>query len=148
MKRTTASWPVRRSAISSRRVVEIMGIPGQIANTIRGVAIASGSNAWNISVAQYQPGMIRDETSHLNTSPNADRGTIVEQVRQKKGAWTAESLAALLEVSPKLIYKLVKTGKLNAYKLGTSIRIDGHDAANYLVLHATIPQMPLPAKLR
>jgi excisionase family DNA binding protein len=87
------------------------------------------------------------EDAGLTQGKVAKPETLVEQVR-KKSAWTAEALATLLEVSPKLIYKLVKTGKLNAYMLGTSVRIDGQDVADFLVLHATIPQRPQPARQR
>ncbi len=73
---------------------------------------------------------------------------LVEQIESKQGAWTVEELASLLQCSPKLIYKLVKTGKLNAYRIGASLRIDGQDAGNFLAQHATIPQKPLPAKPR
>ena len=76
--------------------------------------------------------MVNDQISDVTLVLDVDRGTLVEQVRRKKGAWTVEALAAFLEVSPKLLYKLVKTGKLNAYRIGTSIRIDGRDAASYL----------------
>jgi excisionase family DNA binding protein len=105
-------------------------------------------NSRKLPAAQYQLAMLNDEIADLALGHGADRGTIVEQVRRKRGAWTVEALSDFLEVSPKLIYKLVKTGKLNAYRIGTSIRIDGQDAANFLALHATIPQRTLPAKLR
>jgi excisionase family DNA binding protein len=91
---------------------------------------------------------IDDKISDAALGLGADRGTIAEQVRRKKGAWTVEALAAYLDVSPKLLYKLVKIGKLNAYRIGTSIRIDGRDAASYLEAHATIPQKLQPAKRR
>jgi excisionase family DNA binding protein len=74
--------------------------------------------------------------------------TLIEQIRRKKGAWTVEELAAFLEVSPKLLYKLVKGAKMQAYRIGTLIRIDGQDAADYLTAHATIPQKPQPPKPR
>jgi excisionase family DNA binding protein len=74
--------------------------------------------------------------------------TLIEQIRRKEGAWTIEGLAAFLEVSPKLLYKLVKGGEIQAYRIGILIRIDGHDAADYLTAHATIPQRPQPPKLR
>jgi excisionase family DNA binding protein len=74
------------------------------------------------------------------------RMTLIEQIERKQSALTVDELASLLQCSPKLIYKLIKQGKLNAYRIGTSIRIDGQDAGNFLAQHATIPQKPLPAK--
>jgi len=84
----------------------------------------------------------------LTPGLGADRGTIIEQVRRKQGAWTVEALAVFLDVSPKLLYKLIKTGKLNAYRVGTLLRIDGQDAGNFLTNHSTIPQRQPPAKQR
>jgi excisionase family DNA binding protein len=92
--------------------------------------------------------LIPEKAAGLALCPDADRVSIVEQARRKEGAWTVEGLAAFLAVSPKLIYKLVRARKLNAYKIGTLVLIDGRDAANYLEMHATIPQKPQPAKLR
>jgi excisionase family DNA binding protein len=125
-----------------------MGISGPIANVAKVVAIRSGSKSRELSARQYRFGMTVDKISDITLGLGTDRGTIVEQVRRKQGAWTVEDLSAFLDVSPKLLYKLVKTGKLNAYRIGTLIRIDGQDAASYLTAHATIPQKPQPAKRR
>jgi excisionase family DNA binding protein len=92
--------------------------------------------------------LIEDGTAGVTLGLGADQGTIIEQVKRKHGAWTVEGLAAFLDVSPKLLYKLIKVGKLNAYKIGTLIRIDGQDVGNYLALHATSPLRPQQAKLR
>lgn len=74
-------------------------------------------------------------------------GSLLEQIESKQGAWTVETLAELLDCSPKLIYKLVTSRKLNAYRVGTLIRIDAKDAADYLRRHATLPpQKPQPPK--
>ena len=75
-------------------------------------------------------------------------GSLLEQIESKQGAWTVETLAELLDCSPKLIYKLVSSRKLNAYRVGTLIRIDPKDAADYLRGHATLPQKPQPPKPR
>jgi excisionase family DNA binding protein len=91
--------------------------------------------------------LIAEKNAGLTLGVVADRGTIIEQVRRKEGAWTVEGLAAFLDVSPKLLYKLIKAGKLNAYRIGTLLRIDGQDAGNFLMHHATIPQRPQPPKL-
>lgn len=125
------------------------GISGPIANAAQLLAIVSGLNFRKLPATQYQQGMeIDDNISDAHSGVGADRGTLVEQVRSKKGAWTVEDLSAFLGVSPKLLYKLIKSGKLNAYRIGTSIRIDGRDAASYLEAHATNPQKPPPAKRR
>jgi excisionase family DNA binding protein len=92
--------------------------------------------------------MLTDEIASLTSGSSKDKGTIVEQVRRKQGAWTVEGLAVFLDVSPKLLYKLIKTGKLNAYRVGTLLRIDGQDAGNFLTNHSTIPQRQPPAKQR
>jgi excisionase family DNA binding protein len=81
-------------------------------------------------------------------SDQTGRESLVEQIRRKKGAWTVEELAAFLGVSEKLLYKLVRGGKMQAYRIGTLIRIDGQHAADFLEAHATIPQKQPPAKRR
>lgn len=90
--------------------------------------------------------MINREPSLASAQTNHE--TLIEQIRVKKGAWTVEALAAVLDVSPKSLYKLIKTRKLQAYRIGTSIQIDGQHAAEYLSAHAAIPQKPQLPKLR
>ena len=82
---------------------------------------------------------IAERNASLPSGRSADQRSIVDQVRSKNGAWTVEELATFLSISTKLLYKLIKAGKLNAYRFGTAFRIDGKDAAEYMTAHSTIP---------
>jgi excisionase family DNA binding protein len=46
--------------------------------------------------------------------------------------FTVKETAAKLKVSTRLIYKLVETGELLAYRIGTAIRIKQEDLDAYL----------------
>jgi excisionase family DNA binding protein len=53
---------------------------------------------------------------------NAAEG-LIEIVANRREAWTVPALAKLLSMSKGEIYEQVKSGKLPAYKIGTSIRL-------------------------
>jgi len=58
--------------------------------------------------------------------------TLIELIESKPNALTVEELATMMSQSPKTLYKAVKTGRLPAYRLGGSIRLDPHDVAEWL----------------
>lgn len=53
-------------------------------------------------------------------------------IESKESALTIEELATMVGVSPKTLYKAVKTGRLPAYRIGGSIRLDPEDIADWL----------------
>jgi excisionase family DNA binding protein len=59
-------------------------------------------------------------------------------VAKRKTAWTVEALAQLLSCSGKSLYKMIQSGKLPAYRIGSSIRIDPKAAAVWLKGRSTI----------
>ncbi len=61
------------------------------------------------------------------------KSSLIDIVGSRKSAWTAEGLAAVLGMSTKTIYALVKRGVLPAYRIGTSIRFDPMRVAAWLV---------------
>jgi excisionase family DNA binding protein len=65
------------------------------------------------------------ETSQV-VSPLAD------QIERVGRALTAEELATVLNVSPKLVYKKAKTGRLPSFRIGTCVRFDPHSIAAWL----------------
>lgn len=58
--------------------------------------------------------------------------SIIEKIETKENALTVEELATIVSQSPKTLYKAVKTGRLPAYRIGGSIRLDPHDVAEWL----------------
>ena len=58
--------------------------------------------------------------------------TLIEIIESKENALTVEELATLMNQSPKTYYKAIQTGRLPAYRLGGSIRLDPQDVAEYL----------------
>jgi len=58
--------------------------------------------------------------------------TLIEIIESKTNALTIGDLANLLNQSPKTLYKAVKSGRLPAYRVGGSIRLDPHDIAEWL----------------
>ena len=61
-----------------------------------------------------------------------DTDDLASIVEKKKGAWTAEQLASLLECSNQQIYNMVQKGKLPAYRIGSLIRFDPKTTATWL----------------
>jgi excisionase family DNA binding protein len=59
-------------------------------------------------------------------------------VGKRRTAWTVEALAELLNVGPSGLYKLIKRGKLPAYRINCSIRLDPQAVATWLRSKATI----------
>jgi putative molybdopterin biosynthesis protein len=51
---------------------------------------------------------------------------------KEKEFYKAEDLAKLLEVNIMTIYRYIKAGRLNAYKIGREFRIDKEEFKNFL----------------
>lgn len=58
--------------------------------------------------------------------------TLIEIIESNPNALTVEELATLVSQSPKTLYKAIDAGRLPAYRLGGSIRLDPHDVAEWL----------------
>lgn len=52
--------------------------------------------------------------------------------------YTVEEVAKLLKVNPMTIYRCIKKGKLNAYKIGKIFRIDKKDFSKFLSKNRSI----------
>jgi excisionase family DNA binding protein len=57
---------------------------------------------------------------------------IIENMNTEKEFYTAEDLAKKLEVNIMTIYRYIKAGRLNAYKIGKEFRIDKKEFNNFL----------------
>lgn len=49
-----------------------------------------------------------------------------------RGAITTPQLSKMLNISPKTIYKMVKAGRIPAYKIGGAVRFDGRAIIDWL----------------
>jgi excisionase family DNA binding protein len=58
--------------------------------------------------------------------------SLIEQVRACKSALTVPTLAKMLSLSRRVLYEQVERGLLPCIKIGSNIRIDPKDAADYL----------------
>lgn len=58
--------------------------------------------------------------------------SIIDIIESKEHALTIEEFATLMNQSPKTFYKAVKAGRLPAYRIGGSIRLDPQDLADWL----------------
>jgi excisionase family DNA binding protein len=63
---------------------------------------------------------------------------LADEVEQHRGALTVPELARLLSLSEKLIYRLVRQGRLPAVRIGTSVRLDPAVTAAWIRGHATV----------
>ena len=57
---------------------------------------------------------------------------IIETIENRETALTVDELGTLLNSSPKTLYKAISAGRLPAYRIGGSIRLDPHDVAEWL----------------
>jgi excisionase family DNA binding protein len=64
--------------------------------------------------------------------------TIIDMIESGKNALTVEQLANKVSKSPKTLYKAIKAGRLPAYRIGGSIRLDPHDVAEWLRKRRTV----------
>jgi excisionase family DNA binding protein len=52
--------------------------------------------------------------------------------RGTSGALTAKQLAELLNISPKTVFKLAKTGRIPNFRIGTAVRFDAKLVIDWL----------------
>ncbi len=62
---------------------------------------------------------------------------LASDVEGFKAALTVRELSRLLSLSEKLIYRLIRQGKLPALRVGTSVRLDPAVTANWIRCHVT-----------
>jgi len=66
--------------------------------------------------------------------------TIVETIEKMDSLLTVEMLGKLLSMSEKTLYKAIRSGKLPAYRLGGSIRLEPTEVAKWLRQRSTKQQ--------
>jgi len=63
--------------------------------------------------------------------PN-DCPDLASRIEARKSAWTVEDLALLLEMSPKTLYKMAKSERIPALRIGGMLRFDPKLTAEWL----------------
>ena len=58
--------------------------------------------------------------------------TLIETLENMNTALTVEVLSRLTAISPKTLYKAIKAGRLPAYRIGGSVRLDPAEVAQWL----------------
>ena len=53
-------------------------------------------------------------------------------LRSAKGALTAKQLAEVLNISPKMVFKLAKAGRIPSFRVGTAVRFDARLIVDWL----------------
>src|SRR5512135_2835219 len=62
---------------------------------------------------------------------------LASRIEARKSAWTVDDLALLLEMSPKTLYKMAKSGNIPAIRIGGMIRFDPALTAEWLRARTT-----------
>jgi len=52
--------------------------------------------------------------------------------RDVKGALTAKQLAAMLNISPKTVFKLARAGRIPSFRVGSAVRFDARHIIDWL----------------
>jgi excisionase family DNA binding protein len=58
--------------------------------------------------------------------------SLPQRIEGLKRALTAAELAVLLAISPITIYKMAKSGRIPCFRIGTAVRFDPHQIAEWL----------------
>ena len=59
--------------------------------------------------------------------------TVTKKIaRDVKGALTAKQLAAMLNISPKTVFKLAKAGRIPSFRVGSAVRFDARHIIDWL----------------
>jgi excisionase family DNA binding protein len=58
--------------------------------------------------------------------------SLPQRIEGFKRALTAAELAVLLAISPITIYKMAKTGRIPCFRIGTAVRFDPREIAEWL----------------
>ena len=61
-----------------------------------------------------------------------DNLDLAGRIASRKSAWTVDDLALLLDMSPKTLYKMAKSGNIPAIRIGGMIRFDPVLTAEWL----------------
>lgn len=64
-----------------------------------------------------------------------DEGSLVDLIRGRRRAWTAEELSELLAISVKTIYAMAKSGRLPSLRFGSNVRFDPAMTAAWVERH-------------
>jgi excisionase family DNA binding protein len=78
---------------------------------------------------------------HIKTTKSTRRGDLIAEIESRRQAFTVESLADLLQVSRKFIYRQIKHGSLPAFRLSAELRLDPATVAAWLRARTTVPSM-------
>lgn len=68
-------------------------------------------------------------------SPNPDGTaprTLIQQLEERTTAMSVKELATLLSVGPNSIYDIIKAGRLPCIRIGTTVRLDPKEVADWL----------------
>lgn len=74
--------------------------------------------------------------------------TLIEILESRKEALNVEQVAELLGVSEKKIYRLAAAGALPSFRVGSAIRFDGQDIADWLRKKKPSDEQPTSRKLQ
>lgn|GEM_PF-2558127 len=74
--------------------------------------------------------------------------TLIEILESRKEALNTQQVAELLGVSEKKIYRLAAAGLLPSFRVGSAIRFDGQDIADWLRNKKPSNGQPRPRKLQ
>lgn len=75
------------------------------------------------------------------TAPAACAGAdLIEKIEMEGHALTVDSFADLLQVSRKLVYREIQSGRLSAYRAASILRINPSDATKWMCDHLTIKE--------
>ena len=59
--------------------------------------------------------------------------TLTQTIAQNvKGALTAKQLSAMLNISPKTVFKLAKAGRIPSFRVGSAVRFDARHVIDWL----------------
>lgn len=63
---------------------------------------------------------------------------VIADIESSKRALTVRDLAEILSLSEKVLYRLIRQGKLPALRVGTSVRLDPAATAKWIRARVTI----------
>lgn len=71
-------------------------------------------------------------TEEVHGAVEEERLDLASRIEAKTSAWSVEALADLLEVSPKTLYKMARSGRIPVIRIGGVLRFDSVLTANWL----------------
>lgn len=85
----------------------------------------SGLHGWQI--CQVEP-----RSARVPVSVEGGKLDLASRIESKTSAWTVEALADLLDVSPKTLYKMAKSGRIPVIRIGGMLRFNPVHRADWL----------------